>query len=207
MKGKATFTKEQEQTVTGFVPGHSYAETAKFIQDQCGIAMMNDQVKRWIKNHHLNTGRDGRFKKGQSKNRYSFKPGEHFSPKTEFKRGHRPANWKPIGTVITKGDGYLWTKISDEGPSYQRWRQTHILNWEQQNGPVPQGMRLVFLDGDHNNVDVSNLSLVSNSELLALNRRKLASSDPLVTQTAVLIARLDVKSNGIRKAESIHRHR
>lgn len=68
-------------------------------------------------------------------------------------------------------------------------------------------MRLVFLDGDHHNVNVSNLRMVTNAELLAFNQRKLASDDPNTTESAILLAKLETKANTIRRKKKIKRPR
>lgn len=206
--GKKIFTADQQQEVAKFVPGHTYVQIGCFVQSHYGIEFPPDRVKSWLSNHHLSTGLDGQFKKGRKASiATQFKSGERVSPKTEFKPGHKPNNWKPIGTVIMKADGYLWTKIRDDGVLYKRWHQTHILNWEKANGPVEPGMRLVFLDGDHHNVNVSNLRMVTNAELLAFNQRKLASKDPNTTESAILLAKLETKANMIRRKKKIKRPR
>lgn len=49
-----------------------------------------------------------------------------------------------------------------------RWRGVHLLNWEQQHGPVPKGMCLKCL-GERRNTDPSNWELVPRALLPRLN--------------------------------------
>ena len=58
-------------------------------------------------------------------------------------------------------DGYLWIKVrTDEGANKKNWIQKHRYVWEQQNGEIPDGYKIVFLDGDKMNCDISNLDCV-----------------------------------------------
>lgn len=105
-------------------------------------------------------GATSRFAKGnvpanKGKRRPGFAPGR--MKDTQFVKGQRARNWRPIGSERI-ALGYRWTKVSDQsGVSWTaNWRQTHILQWEAQNGPVPNGMRLKSLDGNRLNADPAN---------------------------------------------------
>ncbi len=89
---------------------------------------------------------------------------------TQFKMGHRPQTYRPIGSVTTDRDGYLKIKVSDEGKQVERWRFAHVLAWERSTGRlVPKGHAVVFRDSDKANVEPSNLELVSRAELMRRN--------------------------------------
>lgn len=88
---------------------------------------------------------------------------------TQFKKGHRPHTWRPIGSEAVDADGYLKRKITEEGKPHERWRYVHLLIWEAANGPVPDGHAVVFRDGDKRNVELENLELVSRAELMRRN--------------------------------------
>ena len=45
----------------------------------------------------------------------------------------------------------------------------HRVVWEQNNGPVPDGMVVVFKDGNKLNTAIENLELVSRKELMSKN--------------------------------------
>ena len=75
----------------------------------------------------------------------------------------------PIGAETLRGNGYLVRKVNDDLPYMRRWRYVHHLIWEEVNGPVPEGWRLVFRDGDKTNVVLDNLELVRGKELLRRN--------------------------------------
>lgn len=69
---------------------------------------------------------------------------------TQFKPGHKPKTWVPVGTYrvnMTKGIPRLEKKMNDKpGPSHVRWIPVTRLVWEQHHGPVPDKHIVVFAD-------------------------------------------------------------
>src|SRR3990167_3078587 len=67
------------------------------------------------------------FAKGSKPNKTSFRKGSipwnkgkkgiHLSPQSEFKKGHKPKSWKPVGTIKTRieksGTKRQWIKIKE----------------------------------------------------------------------------------------------
>jgi HNH endonuclease len=129
-----------------------------------------------------NIGAAFRFLPGQTPaNKGLRRPG--YAPgrmgETQFKRGRRPENWKPIGTIVTDSQGYRRIKVrehrkSDRG-GWDRnvWPQLHWHVWRKHHGRrVPKGHALVFRDGDRANranCAIENLELISRAELMARN--------------------------------------
>ena len=67
-------------------------------------------------------------------------------------------------------DGYLWIKVKEvEGANKKNWIQKHRYVWEKHNGKVPKGYKIVFLDGNCLNCDISNLDCVPVSIQMSLN--------------------------------------
>lgn len=73
-----------------------------------------------------------------------------------FKKGERPANWRPVGSEYIKSDGQVMVKVAE--PSV--WRLKYQVVWEAVNGPLPKGSKLAFADGDQRNVALDNLVVV-----------------------------------------------
>lgn len=94
------------------------------------------------------------------------------APETQFKPGQRPSTWVPVGTEVkTPRDGYWKRKISDDttpGMSRFNWKFVHILVWEEAHGPVPAGHIVTFRDRNRDNLELSNLEMLS----LADNARR-----------------------------------
>jgi hypothetical protein len=74
---------------------------------------------------------------------------------TQFKKGNVPHNHRPVGSIRTDGEGYLWIKIEEP----KKWITLHSYNWQAVNGDIPEGALIKFRDGNPLNCDVSNLYL------------------------------------------------
>lgn len=119
-----------------------------------------------------NVGAATRFEKGHvPANKGLRRPGwfRGRMRETQFKKGQRGIRWMPIGAEVRDGDGYLIRKVTEEGRGRQRWKFVHVILWEEAYGPVPPGYAVKFIDGDRRNVVLSNLCLVSRSDLGRLN--------------------------------------
>jgi hypothetical protein len=129
-------------------------------------------------------GRQGmgtRFQLGHK----SWNTGTHWtaggrSAETRFKPGVRMGvaakNWRPVGTILTDGEGYQRIKVREAKPgehygfgNVRVWplMQRHV--WEQAHGPIPKGYNVVFKDGNKQNVALNNLELVSRADMMRRN--------------------------------------
>jgi hypothetical protein len=81
---------------------------------------------------------------------------------TRFQPGQIPKNWRPVGSERIDVDGYVWTKVAEPN----KWRQKNHLTWEKHYGPIPKGMNCQFRDGNRQNMDISNLYLISKRQQL-----------------------------------------
>lgn len=116
-------------------------------------------------------GVGNRFKKGQAPaNKGLRRPGWHRGrmKETQFKKGQRPSTWKPIGSErICSKDGYILVKVTEGQPL--NYKHKHRIVWEEHNGPIPEGMRIAFKDGNKLNCSIKNLELVTAAELMSRN--------------------------------------
>jgi len=120
---------------------------------------------------------------------------------TQFKKGHKPQTWVPVGTETIDKDGY--TKIKVANPN--KWKYKHRLIWEATNGPVPLGHAVLFGDGDKRNFDIDNLILVSRAQLARMNQHGLIHDNTELTKTGIIIADIYNKI-GERKRGEIKKH-
>ncbi|KGS77562.1 HNH endonuclease signature motif containing protein [Burkholderia pseudomallei] len=88
---------------------------------------------------------------------------------TQFKQGHRPANWMPIGSERYSKEGYLQRKMTDTGYPPRDWVAVHILLWEAEHGPVPAGHAVCFRDGDKSRIVIENLECIPRTDLMRRN--------------------------------------
>lgn len=73
-----------------------------------------------------------------------------------FKKGERPKHWRPVGSETVNADGQVMVKVGL--PSV--WRPKYWVLWEEANGPLPKGARLIFADGNQHNIALDNLTLI-----------------------------------------------
>ena len=125
------------------------------------------------------------------------------SRQNQFKKGNVPLNRKEIGAIYPRADGYLWIKIKDHSKN-ENWTQYHRYIWEQANGPIPEGYKIIFLDGDRTNCKLENLMLVSDEALGTANKWFGLTSDPEINKTIIRTAELKMattKAMNRRKGE------
>ena len=170
------------------------AEMAGRLNEKFGACYTPAQVKGYYGNHGLNSGVTGYFEKGHEPPNKGKKgycaPG---CEKGHFPKGNLPANTKPIGYERVSKDGYVEVKVRMR-PSRKDCNDNfvakHRLIWEQHHGPIPEDSVVIFKDGDKTNFDPSNLALVTKAERLDMTRHNLFSSDPALTETGIMVARL-----------------
>ncbi|OLF82690.1 hypothetical protein AWH63_06710 [Marinobacter sp. C18] len=116
----------------------------------------------------------GCFRPGQTSwnKGLSYQPGGRIA-ENQFKPGHKPQTWVPVGTKAVDKDGYLKLKVSDDRtvPSRYNWKFVHVMKWEEYHGqPVPPKHVVRLKDGNKRNFARENLALVSMAENAILNK-------------------------------------
>lgn len=173
---------------------YDYETLLEILRRDYNVTLRRTQLEGICKNHHILSGRTGRFALG-NKPRSPAKMSIETRRKiqhTFFKPGNVSWNTQPLGTEIVSPDGYVMVKVSNAPglKARERWRPKHHLIWEKAHGPIPAGHKVIFLDGDTGHFELSNLALVSAAEHLAIVRRGLRFSDAELTRTGVNIVRL-----------------
>ena len=95
----------------------------------------------------------------------------NLSPETQFKTGEnhtgeKHPSWRGGVQVMSKDCDYVWNGTN------KRKRKPRTI-WEEKNGPVPEGMVIYHIDGDKKNDALENLEIITRSELLKRNRKKI----------------------------------
>lgn len=193
------YTAEERQFMTEYVPGHSYREIQKAFTEKFGWEISLGQVNSYIGNHHLNTGRTGRFQKGQEPpNKGKKGVCAAGCEKTWFKKGHIPANYRPVGSERVNKDGYIEVKVADPN----KWRLKHRVVWEAVNGKISKGYIIIFRDNDKTNTDINNLMLIKQGTHAVLNHTGLCEYSGEFKETAVRIAELKTVSNEAKRRKA-----
>ena len=193
------YTQEERDFMKEYVPGHSYKEILEAFNERFSPAINAGQLKGFLANNKLNTGRTGRFEKGHvppNKGKTVSKEMYDAMAPTMFKPGNKPPNTLPIGTEKMLADGYIWVKIDDKPkvPKRVNWIQKHVLLWEQHNGPVPEGCVVKFLDDDRTNITIENLRLITKAQNVRMNQNGLHGPDPEMTKLGIAVADLIIKT-------------
>lgn len=190
------YPPEVRAFIAEHVEGRSTEELVRMLNKEFDTDYGVTQMRAYKKNHGLSSGIDCRFRKGSVPPNKG-KKGIHIPgcEKGWFQKGHRPANYLPVGSEVVNTEGYVVVKIAD--PNI--WEFKHKIIWRLHHGGIPEGKILTFLDGDKLNTDVSNLALITNEENLQMNRSRLRSDEPEYTQSGILVARLAVTAHKRRK--------
>lgn len=193
------YTEEEHTFMREFVPGHSYREIAAAFTEKFGWEISIGQVNAYIGNHHLNTGRTGRFQKGQvPPNKGKKGVCAAGCEKTWFPKGNIPKNYRSIGSERISKDGYIEVKVADPN----KWKLKHRIVWEKVNGPVPKGYIIIFRDNDKTNTDINNLLMIKRGIHAVMNHTGLCEYSGEFKDTAVMIAELKATTSKAKKGGS-----
>ncbi|MFS0864108.1 HNH endonuclease signature motif containing protein [Fredinandcohnia sp. 179-A 10B2 NHS] len=192
-----SYTSKQIAFLTENVKGRTTAELTKMFNEHFGLNLKVSQISGVKKRNKLTSDMDFTFKPGHVPFNKGKKGVGGWEP-TQFKKGNKPHNHKPIGTERINGDGYVDIKIAD-GKGRHNWRAKHVLIWEKENGPVPKGHAIIFGDGDRRNFDINNLLLVSRKQLARLNQNGLIQNDVELTKAGVIVADILGKISELQK--------
>ena len=184
-------------------PGRTAAQITEMVNRKFGQGTVTiTQIRVYKKNNGIVSGIDCRFRKGM----VPYNKGRKMTPeeyekakKTFFQKGNIPHNHRDVGTLKTNRDGYVIEKVQEEGSQWERFQFRHRLVWEKHHGKIPDGMMVIFLDGNKENCNIENLRLISRSENAIVNKLGLRCEDPEVTEAGIRIAQL---MNAVRDREN-----
>lgn len=177
--------------------GVSSKEMAEMVNEKFGTNFTQTGMKQFRQRNRIRSGLTGWYQKGHPPGTKGKKQSEYMSPEaiertkaTRFKKGDRPLNELPVGTIKVNADGYKIIKVQDTGTQWERWAFLHRKVWQDHNGPIPDDMVIIFKDSNKLNCDISNLIMVTRDENSALNRKGWRSQDPQITETGLQTIRL-----------------
>ena len=167
----------------------SYKEVQAFLLS-LGVDLSIDQVKSYMNRRRIKLGVYGYFPKGHE----PANKGKKMSPevyekcqKTMFRAGGRPPTWKPVGSERISVDGYIEIKVAEPN----KWRIKARYLWEQATGEkLSRNDSIVYLDGNKQNLELSNLAKISRSDLARMNQNHLFYENQELTKIGITIAKL-----------------
>lgn len=182
-------TEEHINFIKQIAKGRTVDKITEIANKQFNMNLTTRQIKRIKDKYGIKSGVDCRFKKGQ----IPFNKGKKMSSEvyekvksTMFKKGHKNKNTKRVGTERVDVEGYVYIKVAEPDV----WKLKHRVLWEEINGPIPENHKLIFADGNRQNVTLDNLVLVSSTEILIMNKNKLFCKNAELTKTGANIAKV-----------------
>lgn len=190
------YSPEVHAFIAQNVLGTTTRDLVAMVNEKFNLGFTEPMMKSYKTYHKLKSGLDCRFRPGHVPQNKGMKgvcaPG---CEKTWFKKGSTPVNHRPVGSERVDMDGYILVKVAEPN----KWRMKHRIVWEEHHGKIPDGQKVIFLDGNKLNTEIENLALVTNSEHLEMNRARLRSEDPECTKSGILVARLSVATDRRKK--------
>lgn len=201
------YAKEFTDALRELVKTHTIREATGILEERFSLGLGPAALKGLMTRLGISTGRTGRYTAGHvpaNKGREMSAEVREKICGTWFRKGIKSMNSLPVGTEVFR-DGYVLLKLRDgaELKQWDRWVLKHRYVWEQAHGPIPEGMMVIFLDGNTRNCELSNLALVSKEENGIMNAKKLRAQNAPVTKVAITVAKLNLaikrkgKKNGI----------
>lgn len=192
--------------------GVSSKEMAERVNEKFGTKFSTSMMKQFRQRHGIKSGVTGWYQKGNAPGNkgkkleeYVKDPGRleeiraRMAP-TQFKKGDRPSNELPVGSIVVNSDGYKLRKKSMTGGQWERWEPLHRAVWEEHHGPIPNGKVVTFKDGNKLNCSIDNLMLVTRSEIqVMINKGYRRFEDPELTEAAFNLVRLQLAANKKKK--------
>lgn len=198
------YTPEEREFIERSYLGRKSADLAQMFNAEFGTDLSRGQIKAYLTNHNLRNGVVCRFPKGHvPANKGKKMSAEVYAraSATMFKKGHVPVNHKPVGSErIDSKDGYHLVKVAEPN----KWRLKHVILWEQHNGPVPKGHKIVFANQNKDDIRIDNLILASDAQMAVVNKRRLLNSNRDLTEAAFSLASLLI---GISKKSKKNKRR
>ena len=199
IKQRRLFSDEQESFIRREYKSHSIAELTELFNSTFGRSVTRSQIKAFTSRRKIVSGRTGHYSKGHKPWNNGTKGKGICKPNSgSFKKGEIPANTKPLGHErVCSKDGYILIKVEDKNPytgAATRYKHKHVHLYEQKNGPVPDGMVVIFKDGDKRNFEPENLVAITRSELVRLNQNGYGQFPAELKPTVFVMTKLKAKA-------------
>ena len=201
MRHCVKWSDKEKEYLKEITPGHHYAEIVELMNKKFDREFTFELVKNAIGRYKLNTGFNGRFKKGNvPANKGQKGVCAKGAEKGWFKKGQAPINHKPVGSERTDLDGYTLIKVAEPN----KWQLKHRVIYEKAYGPIPPNMAVIFLDKNKRNFNINNLALVSREELAIINKNNFIKENAALSRAGVNVAKVKNKINKLKKESEIN---
>lgn len=187
------YTPEEKEFLRNYIPGHHHAETAAAFTERFR-KITRRQVKSFSANNKVFTGFRGAEGLSAWNKGMKYQPGGR-ARETQFKPGHMPKQWRPVGSERIDRDGYTSVKTAEP----RTWTLKHRLIYEREHGPIGKNEIVIFLDGDRQNFDLDNLAKVSRRLHSRINQLRLQYYDRESFEAAKTLAELSLQMGKVKR--------
>ena len=126
--------------------------------------------------------------------------------KTQFKKGQQAANYLPVGSIRYTPKSGCMIKVQDNGPYNARWKSAGRFLWNKYHpeDPVQKTDRIIYADGDPQNLDRGNLIKLTGAEYVAYTHLRgelieKGNADPDALQAVITLAKIRSRLREKRK--------
>ena len=190
------YTDEMIEFLKEVTPGKTYKEITGLFNKKFNLDVTAEKMKSLLSRKKIHTRTKGCLYKKGSVPWNKGKKGYMGANKTSFKKGHKPKNWRTVGSERIDTEGYTLIKIAEP----KKWALKHRIIWEEfHKKKVPRGSVIIFADGDKTNFNIENLICVSRKELRVLNKCSLIKNDLELTKTGLNVAKIRIKLAELKK--------
>lgn len=113
------------------------------------------------------------------------------SGRQAFKKGIVPHNRREVGSERTLDNGYIYVKIACGKDTNKTWIAKQRVIYLQNNGEIPKGHNIIFLDGNKTNFSPENLACISNRTQRILQSRAWYFNNSKLTEAAIKVVELE----------------
>jgi hypothetical protein len=202
------FSEEQEAFIRAEYRRRPLTDLTRELNRRFAGQWNLNQVRAYLKNHSITSGRTGRFEKGATSWNFG-KRGYMGANRTSFKKGSMPHTKRRLWSERVGKDGFIEISVPERNPytgAPTRFRHKHVWLWECAHGKVPKGHAVIFKDGNRRNFDLDNLLLVTRAELLSMNLHGYRDMPAELKPAVLALARVEAKA-GFRVRPGRWRHK
>ena len=197
------YTENEKQFLKDNVKGITEVDLMNLFNKRFNLNVTRSSIRNQKAKLHIKSGIvGGQFKKGHKTHNKGKKQIEYMciesiekTKATRFKKGNIPHNHREVGSERITKDGYIEIKTNEPNV----WQLKHRYIYEKEYGKIPDGLNLIFLDGNKQNLNLNNLQLVTKAEDLIMNNNKFFTQDKNLTYTGSIISKVINKKNELKR--------
>lgn len=192
------YTEEENEFIRKYHEGLTVKELTYLFNQKFGtdVSVNNLTSHKTYRLKLKGAKNTGRFLKGSIPWNKGLKGWQKVKPSNLFKKGQLPKQTRPIGDERVTEAGFVEVKVGMP----RVWKLKHHVIYEKyHNEKIGRWDKVIFLDGNKRNFDISNLKKISNSEQIFLAHTKLLGNNPENNKTALLLAKLTSTVKRIEK--------